>query len=89
MSIECFNLSKYYGRKKALTDVTLEIPEGGITGLIGPNGAGKSTLIKLITGLIYPSSGCVRIDGFETISQPLEARNRLGAIVEWPSFYPD
>ena len=89
MSIECFNLSKHYGSKEALSSVSVEIPEGGITGLIGPNGAGKSTLIKLITGLIYPSEGAVRIDGYDTISQHLEAMNRLGAIVEWPSFYPD
>ena len=89
MSIECFNLTKHYGRKEALRDVSVEIREGGITGLIGPNGAGKSTLIKLITGLIYPTSGAVRIDGCDTIGQHLEAMDRLGAVVEWPSFYPD
>ena len=55
MSIECFNLSKNYGKKVALHDVSVTIPEGCITGLIGPNGAGKSTLIKLITGLVYPT----------------------------------
>ena len=65
MSIECFNLSKHYGKKEALNDVSLVIPEGRITGLIGPNGAGKSTLIKLITGLIYPTDGFVRIDGYD------------------------
>ncbi|MBR2874171.1 MAG: ABC transporter ATP-binding protein [Lentisphaeria bacterium] len=89
MSIECFNLSKHYGKKEALNDVSLVIPEGRITGLIGPNGAGKSTLIKLITGLVYPTSGTVRIDGFDSMGQHLEAMNRLGAVVEWPSFYPD
>lgn len=89
MSIECFNLSKNYGKKVALHDVSVTIPEGCITGLIGPNGAGKSTLIKLITGLVYPTEGCVRIDGYDSMSQHLEAMSRLGAVVEWPNFYPD
>lgn len=89
MSIECFNLTKRFGQKTALNNVSVEIPEGGITGLIGPNGAGKSTLIKLITGLVYPTQGCVRIDGYDSCSEHIAAMDRLGAIVEWPSFYPD
>lgn len=89
MSIVCTSLTKYYGPKAALRDVSVTIPQGGITGLIGPNGAGKSTLIKLITGLIYPTKGHVKIDGFDSSSQHLEAMAQLGAIVEWPSFYPD
>ena len=89
MSIECFNLTKCFGKKTALNNVSVEIPEGGITGLIGPNGAGKSTLIKLITGLVYPTQGCVRIDGYDSCYEHIAAMNRLGAIVEWPSFYPD
>ena len=89
MSIQCVELSKRYGKKEVLKNVSVEIREGVITGLIGPNGAGKSTLIKLITGLIYPTSGCCRIDGYDSCSEHIEAMNRLGAIVEWPSFYPD
>ena len=89
MSIICSNLTKYYGRKKIISDVSVTIPEGGITGLIGPNGAGKSTLIKLITGLVRPSDGHVHIDGFDSYHQRLAALEHLGAIVEWPSFYPD
>ncbi len=89
MSIECFYLSKRYGRKQALQDVSLEIAEGKVTGLVGPNGAGKSTLLKLITGLIYPTGGFVRIDGFDVHAEHSRAMRHLGAIVEWPSFYPD
>ena len=89
MSIVCSNLTKYYGSKKIISDVSVTIPEGGITGLIGPNGAGKSTLIKLITGLVRPSDGHVHIDGFDSYHQRLAALEHLGAIVEWPSFYPD
>ena len=89
MSIECFCLSKRFGDKVALDDVSLEIAENQVTGLVGPNGAGKSTLIKLITGLIHPTEGFVRIDGFDVCAEHRQAMRRLGAIVEWPSFYPD
>jgi ABC-2 type transport system ATP-binding protein len=89
MSIECFSLTKKYGKKVALQDVSVEIPEGRITGLVGPNGAGKSTLLKLITGLIYPTEGFVHIDGFEVHGEHKQAMRQLGAIVEWPGFYAD
>ena len=89
MSIECFNLSKRYGSKVALSDVSLEIADGKITGLVGPNGAGKSTLIKLMTGLIYPTEGFVRIDGYDVHAEHRQAMQKLGAIVEWPNFYTD
>ena len=61
MSVECFCLTKRYGRRLALDDVSLEIGDGGVTGLIGPNGAGKSTLIKIITGLVWPTEGFVLV----------------------------
>ena len=89
MSIECFGLTKHFGRKIALSDISLDIEEGKITGLVGPNGAGKSTLIKLITGLIYPTSGVVHIDSFDVHAEHKEAMRKLGAIVEWPNFYAD
>lgn len=89
MSIECVNLSKNYGKKEIIKDISVNIREGVITGLIGPNGAGKSTFIKLITGLVYPTCGNVFIDGYDSCTEHLDAMRRLGAIVEWPSFYPD
>jgi ABC-2 type transport system ATP-binding protein len=89
MSIACKNLSKNFGKKKALQDVSLQIADGKVTGIVGPNGAGKSTLIKLLTGLIYPSAGYAAIDGWDVHTERLEALKHLGAIVEWPSFYPD
>ena len=89
MSIECQNLSKSYGKKEIIKDICVNIREGVITGLIGPNGAGKSTLIKLITGLVHPTSGCVLVDGYDSSSEHINAMHRLGAVVEWPSFYPD
>lgn len=89
MSVECFNLTKRYGRKVVLNDVSLKINDGGVTGLIGPNGAGKSTLIKLITGLIWPTEGFVLVDGFDAHREHTKAMRRIGAVIEWPSFIPD
>lgn len=89
MSVECFCLTKRYGRKFALNDVSLEISDGGVTGLIGPNGAGKSTLIKLITGLVWPSEGFVLVDGFDAHREHAKAMRRIGAVIEFPSFLPD
>lgn len=89
MSIICSNLSKKYGRKTALDNLSLTIADGKVTGLVGPNGAGKSTFIKLLTGLIFPTTGYVETDGFDVHTEHSEAMAHLGAIIEWPSFYPD
>lgn len=61
--LECKNVSKRYGRTQALTDVNLSLKSGRIIGLLGPNGSGKTTMIKLINGLLTPTSGEIRIDG--------------------------
>ena len=89
MSVECFCLTKRHGRRLALDDVSLEIGDGGVTGLIGPNGAGKSTLIKIITGLVWPTEGFVLVDGFDAHREHTQAMRRIGAIIEWPAFIPD
>ena len=61
--IECKALTKKYGRRSALNAVDLNLEEGRIVGVLGPNGSGKTTLIKLINGLLTPTSGEIRIDG--------------------------
>lgn len=61
--IECKDLSKKYGYKSALLDVNLTLERGQIIGLLGPNGSGKTTLIKLLNGLLTPSSGSILVDG--------------------------
>lgn len=61
--LETFGLAKRYGRREALADCTLAIPQGRIVGLVGPNGAGKSTLLQLACGLITPSAGSIRVLG--------------------------
>lgn len=63
--LSCKNLSKSYGKKQALSDINLEITRGRIVGLLGPNGSGKTTLIKLISGLLTPTSGEIKVDGLD------------------------
>ncbi|MCG7377683.1 ABC transporter ATP-binding protein [Paenibacillus sp. ACRSA] len=61
--LELNQISKFYGKKKALQDVTLEIAPGRIVGLLGSNGSGKSTLMKLVAGLLHPTSGSIQVAG--------------------------
>jgi ABC-2 type transport system ATP-binding protein len=63
--LEFKNITKKYGKKTALDDVTLSIPRGSIVGLLGPNGSGKTTLLKLATGLLQPTKGEVLACGFK------------------------
>lgn len=89
MILSCSDLSKAYGRNWALRDVNLELYRGEVLGLLGPNGAGKSTLIKLICGLIWPSYGVVKVNGYDVHSEHKQALQKLGAIIEWPAFISD
>ncbi|GAA0124997.1 ABC transporter ATP-binding protein [Clostridium sp. CTA-19] len=81
------NVSKTIKRKKLLSNVNFEVSSGEITGFIGPNGAGKTTTIKILTGLIRPSSGTAYVNG-KDISKSLEGLKDMGAMVEYPIFYP-
>ncbi|KHF38022.1 ABC transporter ATP-binding protein [Halalkalibacter okhensis] len=81
-------LSKEYQRKKALNKVNLTIKKGSIYGFIGQNGAGKSTLIRLITGLAYPTTGTFELFGENSTRELIEARKRIGTIIEGPALYP-
>ena len=78
ISIE--NVSKVFGRHKALNNVSLEIKEGEIFALLGPNGAGKTTLISAICGLSRQSSGNIKVNDFDTLSQYKETRNQIGLV---------
>jgi ABC-2 type transport system ATP-binding protein len=80
------HVSKRYGTRAALSDVSFRIGRGEVVGYLGPNGAGKSTTLKLCTGLASPSSGTVRIAGGDPTGPG--ARRRLGALVETPGVPP-
>src|SRR4051812_11611926 len=76
------NLSRRFGSKTALNEVTLNVPRGGVFGLVGENGAGKSTLIKHILGLWRASTGTVRVFGMDPVSDPVGVLGRIGYLSE-------
>ncbi len=86
-SIVIDNLSKYYGDFLALDGLSLRVEEKSNIGLLGPNGAGKSTTLKILTGLLQPTSGRAYIDGIDITTQPEKALAHIGAIIETPEFY--
>jgi ABC-2 type transport system ATP-binding protein len=85
--IELDHLSKNFGDLTAVNDVSLTIKRGEFFAMLGPNAAGKTTTIKLLTGLIKPTSGSARICGFDIQTQPLEARRRLAYVPDFPFLY--
>ena len=74
-------LSKRFGDQEAVRAIDLEIPAGQLVGLLGPNGAGKSTTIKMLTGMLLPSSGTAEVYGFDVVRQPLDVPES-GAVFE-------
>lgn len=81
-------LSKKYQKNMALDKVSVKIKKGSIYGFIGQNGAGKSTLIRVITGLAYPTAGTFELFGKSNERDIIEARKRIGTIIEGPALYP-
>ena len=85
--IELEHLRKKFGDFQAVKDVTLQIPPGEIFGFLGPNGAGKTTTIRMMAGLMRPTSGRVFLDGKDVMRQPEEAKAILGFIPDRPYLY--
>ena len=83
VAIKLNNISKNYGNKKVLQDISLNINKGEIYGLIGRNGAGKTTIMKILLGLIVQSNGSVDFGN----QNPTEARLKIGSIIETPIFF--
>jgi len=81
------HLSRSYGEKQALIDLDLEVEPGEILGFLGPNGAGKSTTVRILTGLIRPSSGRAVVAGFDVVDQPLEVKRRIGYVPETAALF--
>jgi ABC-2 type transport system ATP-binding protein len=76
------HVSRRYGEKQALEDVSLEVPRGVVLGLVGANGAGKTTLIKHVLGLLRAQQGAVRVFGLDPVARPVEVLGRLGYLSE-------
>jgi ABC-2 type transport system ATP-binding protein len=87
--IEVENLSRRFGAKRAVDDVSFQVGKGEVLGFLGPNGAGKSTTMRMITGYIAPTSGRVRVCGFSIAEQPLEVKKRIGYLPESAPSWPD
>lgn len=85
--IEASALSKQFGSVQAVAGLNLRVIPGEIYGLLGPNGAGKTTTIKIITGLMEPTSGWVKVAGFNPVTNPIEVKSRIGYVAESPILY--
>src|SRR6202789_1759338 len=85
--IRAEGLTRNFGAVRALDDLTLDVPAGSVFGFLGPNGAGKTTTIRLLLGLIEPTSGSAEVLGFDTRTQGAEIRARSGALLEHSGLY--
>src|SRR5512142_267371 len=85
--IEARNLTKRYGDKVAVDNVGFEVYGGEVFGFLGPNGAGKTTTIKMIVGLLQPTSGTVRVAGYDVQKQPRLAKASSGYVPDTPNWY--
>lgn len=83
------HLTKKYGDKYALNDISFDVKKGEILGFLGPNGAGKSTTMNIITGYISYTDGEVKVDGYDIMDNPLEVKKRIGYLPEIPPLYLD
>ena len=86
-AIETVGLTKLYGAKQAVGDLTLRIPRGGAFGFIGPNGAGKSTTIKMLMGMARPSAGEARVLGFDVVQDAVAIKQHVGYVPEMHYIY--
>lgn len=87
--IEVINLSKHYGDKKAVDNISFKADDGEVLGFLGPNGAGKSTTMNILTGYISCTSGKALIDGVDILENPIKAKQKIGYLPEIPPLYMD
>lgn len=83
------NLTKKYGDKYALDNISFDVKKGEVLGFLGPNGAGKSTTMNIITGYTAYTDGSVTVDGYDIIENPIEVKKRIGYLPEIPPLYVD
>jgi len=85
--IDIQNLCRHFGRVEAVRDLTLHVPKGEIFCFLGPNGAGKTTTMKILTGLLRPSSGTATIAGMDVRKSPIQVKQLIGYIPDMPFMY--
>jgi ABC transporter related protein len=87
--IEIENLTKLYGKKLAVDNISFKVKKGAIVGFLGRNGAGKSTTMNIITGYISATSGTARIAGYDILKNPREVKKHIGYLPEHPPIYQE
>src|ERR1700729_541611 len=87
LAVQTAGLTKRFGERTVVDDVALEIPQGAVCGFVGPNGAGKTTTIRMLLGLVRPTSGSGTILG-GSLAEPATYLRKVGALIEAPAFYP-
>lgn len=88
-AIDVTNLTKRYPTLTALDRISFQVQRGEIMGFLGPNGAGKTTTLRILTGLLDPTEGVVRVEGMDVSTHPVEVRRRIGYLPENVSLYPE
>ena len=86
--IQASGLTKRFGKLVAVRDVTFQVGAGQVFGFLGPNGAGKTTTIRMLTGLVRPTTGSAHVAGFDVLREPREVKRRVGYLAETPYLYP-
>ncbi|MEP0804518.1 MAG: ATP-binding cassette domain-containing protein [Chloroflexota bacterium] len=86
--IQVQNLSKSFGKIKAVNYVSFSALDGQVTGLLGPNGAGKSTILRMLYTLFKPDEGTAQVDGYDVSRFPLEVKKRIGVLADARGIYP-
>ncbi len=89
MLLDASGLGRWFGDRRAVSDVDLQVRRGDVLGLLGLNGAGKTTTVRMLCGTLAPSAGRIRIDGLDLLDQPVLARARLGYLPEVPPVHPE
>ena len=87
--IEVDKLTKHFGTKRAVDQISFTVAKGEVLGFLGPNGAGKSTTMRMVTGFITPSSGDAKVCGISIVDRPAEAKTRIGYLPESAPLYQD
>jgi len=87
--ISCRNLTRRFGEFAAVQDLTFSVASGAICAFLGPNGAGKSTTVKMLTGLLAPSSGTVEVCGLDPAAKPVELKTQIGVLPEDLGLFDD